>query len=338
MKGAALVVAVMLSMPVVVALFIRTVAATTPATSLPGDELVDVEPGVPAYQQRSALTGTVVASGSSTVGTLLNRVAESFTERNPGFRLDMTLGVSSTGAAALLAGKTAIGAMSRDMTPQEMAAFKSKFGYEPLCIPVAVGATAIYVNADNPLPSITTEQLRRIFGQGSGPAESGPPLQRWGSLGLADEWKDLPITIYGLGAERSSSQALSEQLLRGGPVSAATQLQRTESSAVQAVAADRAGVGYAALLFRSRAVRVLPIAGDDGIVYECNARNCASSRYPLASRRYVYVNKPPGKQLDPAAAEFLRFVLSREGQQIMIRSGIYPVPRAEIEQARRLLD
>jgi phosphate transport system substrate-binding protein len=271
-----------------------------------------------------------------TTATVLNRAAQSFRRLHPDFRLDLTESGSSASPPALIADRTRLAAMSREMTEGEVAAFTAKHGYPPTGIPVAQGAIAIFVHRDNPLSGLTRDDLRRVFSRSA--ASGRDPVDQWGELGLTGDWAKRSITLYGVGEALGETKLLRAWVMRDAHLSAAMLVQPTQSSAVQAVAADLSGIAYASLLFRCRAVRALPLAGEDGVFYPCDAPNCRADRYPLARKLLVYVNKPPGRAFDAPTAEFLKFVLCREGQQIMMDCGIFSLDLPEISRATRTLE
>ena len=153
----------------------------------------------------------------------------------------------------------------------------------------------------------------------------GEPIRTWGNLGLDGEWKDRPIALYGWERSRTPSVLFRELVLDDGEFCASLHPQPTSSSIVQAVGADPAGIGYASIFFRTRRTRPLPLEGLDGRMYTPSPDNCQGGKYPLARFLFVYANKSPSKPLDPLTAEFLRFVLSRQGQQVVCDGGNFPL-------------
>src|SRR5205814_521888 len=106
----------------------------------------------------------------------------------------------------------------------------------------------------------------------------------------------------------------------------------------QAVGADPAGIGYASIFFRTRRTRPVPLEGSDGRMYAPQPENCQGGKYPLARFLYLYANKSPSKPLDPAIREFLTFVLSRQGQQVVCEGGNFPLSAPVAATQNALLD
>jgi phosphate transport system substrate-binding protein len=221
------------------------------------------------------------------------------------------------------------------MSDVDVAAFTRKFGYAPTAVPFAQGGIAVFVCRDNPLAGLTMGQLRRVFARDAQP-DSGR-IDRWGELGLKTQWTDRRIELYELSTSHDDSAAFRQRVMRGAEFSASSRVQLTASSAVQAVAADPDGITFAPIFFRCNAVRALPLAGSDGQFYPCDGPHCRDGRYPLARPYFLYVNRRPDKPLDASMAEFLRFLLSRDGQQVMIDSGVFALPRDALERATSAL-
>jgi phosphate transport system substrate-binding protein len=308
---------------------------TTQAATQPGNDLVTgdddvVDDAIPPYHAGGSANGTIRGVGSSTSTMLLNRAADAFRQIEPNFRAEFTAGGSSTGPPALLAGTMSIITMSRQMSDEEIAAFTAKYHYAPTAVPIAEGAITIFVHHDNPVTSLSLGQLREIFTRERQP--NGKVIDQWGELGLAGEWSDRPIALYRMEDKRGETAIFRQRALGGADFSALAEAQLTASSTVQAVAADRGGIAFAPTFFRCREVRMVPLVGADGQPYLPNGPNCRDGRYPMAGEFYIYLNKAPGKALDAATAEFLRFVLSRDGQQTMIESGVFALSKSEVDR------
>jgi phosphate transport system substrate-binding protein len=110
------------------------------------------------------------------------------------------------------------------------------------------------------------------------------------------------------------------------------------SSVVQAVGSDPYALGYTGIGYRTSGVRVLPVGETAADFAEPSYENCIKGRYPLARFLVIYLNKQPGRPLDPATREFIRFIHSRDGQQVVLKDGYYPLPRSVIDQTRAQLE
>jgi phosphate transport system substrate-binding protein len=200
---------------------------------------------------------------------------------------------------------------------------------------VAADALAIFVEKGNPVPGLTLGQLDGIFSRTQ--RRGGSSIETWGQAGLTGEWADRPITLYGYDPEDGAYQSFLQEVLEGGAFRLSLRGQRGGSSIVQCVAAVPGSIGYASIFFACKRVRAVPIAGTDGRFYAPTAENVRSHRYPLSRFLFICVNKPPRQPLDGPAAEFLRFLLSREGQQIVIDGGNLSLDAATVKEGRRRL-
>jgi phosphate transport system substrate-binding protein len=165
----------------------------------------------------------------------------------------------------------------------------------------------------------------------------GNSIETWGQAGLTGEWADRPITLYGYSPEDGAHQIFQQQVLDGGQFRLSLLVLGGGSSIVQGVAADPGAIGYASIFFTCKRVHPVPIAGADGRLYAPTAENVRGHRYPLSRFLYICVNKPPGQPLGGPAAEFLRFLLSREGQQIVAADGNIPLDAATVDEGRQAL-
>ena len=283
----------------------------------------DVLDGPRPYVTVEGLSGKITSIGASTTTNVVARAAAEFRRIYPDVTLEVTAGLTSIGPPALLEGKADIVPMSRPLTAREVRDFTEKFGYPPAEIKIAADALAIYVEKRNPLPGLTVQQLAAIFSRL--PRADGSWIQTWDQVGLTGEWATRPIALYGYGDEDGVSQIFRQQVLGGGEFRLSMKVQPVGSSITQAVAADPSGIGCASIFFASKRVRAVPLAGADGRFYAANPQNVRSRDYPLSRFHYVYVNKPPIRPLSGPAAEFIRFLLSREGQQVVAAGGNIPL-------------
>lgn len=290
---------------------------------------------LPAYQPASGLSGKVTSIGDSTTTNLVARVAAEFRRMYPDVTVHATASLTSIGPSALLEGRADIVPMSRPLTPEEIQEFVAKYGYPPTEIKVAADALAIYVEKRNPVPGLTLGQLDSIFSRTQ--HRGGSSIENWGQLGLAGEWTDRQITLYGYGPDDGAHQIFQQQVLDGGAFRLSLRVEGGGSSIVQGVAADPGAIGFASIFFACKRVRAIPLAGADGRFYVPTEENVRSHRYPLNRFLYICVNKPPRQPLDGPAAEFLRFLLSRDGQQIVAAGGNIPLDAATAEQGRSTL-
>jgi phosphate transport system substrate-binding protein len=298
------------------------------STRIVSDEL-------PPYEPVKDLKGKITSIGTSTTTNLVARGAAEFRRMYPGVTLQVTASPISIGPAALLEGRADLVPMSRPLTPEEIQAFAAKYGYPPTEIKVAADALAIYVEKGNPVPGLTLGQLEGIFSQTYRPGVSS--IETWGQAGLTAEWADRRITLYGYGPDDGACQIFQQRAINGGVFRLSMRVEGGGSSIVQGVAADPGAIGFASVFYACKRVRVVPLAGADGQFYAPTEENVRSQKYPLIRFLNICVNRQPGQPLRGPTAEYLRFLLSRDGQQIVADGGNIPLDAATVEQGRRAL-
>jgi phosphate transport system substrate-binding protein len=311
----------------------RAAATTVLPATRPGADTADILSGaLPHYEPLASLSGNITSIGDATTTNLAARAITEFRRIYPGVTHNATAGLTSIGAAALLAGKADIVPMSRPLTPAEIAPFQKKYGYAPTEINIAADALAIYVDKRNPLPSLTLQQLDGIFSRTQ--RRGGKPIETWGDAGLSGDWATRPIMLFGYGPGDGVHQTFRQLVLEGGEFRPSLRYQPAGSSIVQGVAADPEAIGCASLFYASRRVRAVPVAGTDGEFYAPTAENVRSHKYPLTRFLTICVNKPPDRPLPPATAEFVRFLISAEGQQLIVAGGHVRLDAATAAQGR----
>lgn len=299
----------------------RGAVASHQPNRAPGRQLADAD--LPAYNKTRDVSGSIRAIGGSTVSGLLDAWAASFTSVQPRATLAATDDGSGAAAEALIAGSTDLAVISRPLTTEEVESFRSKHGHDPLRLSVAVDALAVFVHKSNPVESLTLEQLDSIFSASR--RRGGEPLTTWGQLGLSGEWQSRPIRVYGFGGIGTGHSLFRDTVMRGGDFVASLNAEPGSSAIVNAVGTYREGIGFASQYFATARTRAVPLVGTDGRAYAPDAESCRTGVYPLARDIYIYVNRKPGSPLPPHVAEFLTFILSRQGQQAVLDTGMFPI-------------
>ena len=288
-----------------------------------------VDPEIPAYESTTGITGKLNSVGSDTLNNLMAFWTEGFKKVYPSVVTQVEGKGSSTAPPALIEGTAQLGPMSREMKSTEIDEFEKKFGYKPTAIPVAIDALAIYVHKDNPVKGLTLQQVDAILS--STYKRGGKPIGTWGEAGLA-EWGGKAISLYGRNSASGTYGFVKKLVLDKGDYKATVKEQPGSSAVVQGVATDLAGLGYSGIGYKTSGVRAIPLGEEDGQYFEPNVENCLSGEYPLARFLYVYVNKKPDAPLDKLTQEFINFVLSKEGQEIVAKDGYYPLPASVVKQ------
>jgi phosphate transport system substrate-binding protein len=291
-----------------------------------GAQAVQVDPATPAYAKGGSVSGNLSAVGSDTMNNLMTYWGESFARMYPTVRIQVEGKGSSTAPPALLAGTAQMGPMSREMKPEEMDAIEKKYGYKPIVIRAAVDTIGVYVNKDNPVKSLSLPEVDAIF---SKTRKAGFPtdVTTWGQLGLKGEWANKAISIYGRNSASGTYGFFKEHVLAKGDYRDTVKEQPGSASVVQGVSEDLYGIGYSGIGYRTSGVRALPLAAKVGAAaMEATYENALSKAYPLSRYLYIYILRDPRKPVDPLVKEFMKLVLSREGQEIVVKDGFLPLP------------
>lgn len=295
-----------------------------------------LDEALPAYEPTQWLEAQAVTSvGSDTMNNLMSLWTEAFQAYHPGLSAQISGAGSSTAPPALTEGTALFGAMSRRMTSGELQAFEARFGYRPLAFRVAVDALAVFVHKDNPLPGLSLSALDAIFSvaRRCGARQSA---ERWGDLGLEGPWHTRRLQRFGRNAVSGTYGYFKASALCNGDFRSDVNEQPGSASVVQAVSRTPTGIGYSGMGFQTSEIRPLPLARREGERFvAATAANAIAGSYPLSRYLYLYLNHPPGTTFAPLQREFLRFVLSREGQGLVLRDGYVPLP-AKVAARERL--
>ncbi|HET9490961.1 MAG TPA: phosphate ABC transporter substrate-binding protein [Methylomirabilota bacterium] len=285
-----------------------------------------LDPALVVYKASSGVSGNVNSIGSDTLNNLMTLWAETFNKFYPNVKIQIEGKGSATAPPALIAGTAQLGPMSRPMKGTEIDQFEKRFGYKPVAVRVAVDALAVYVNKDNPIKCMTMAQVDAVFSKSRryGYRED---IKTWRQLGLTGEWASRPLSIYGRNSASGTYGFFKEHALKNGDYKDEVKEQPGSASVVQGVTVDRYGIGYSGIGYATAGVRAVPLAAKEGgKCFDAVPDNAYSGDFPLSRFLYVYVNRAPGKTLDPITREYLRLVLSREGQEVVIKDGYFPIP------------
>jgi phosphate transport system substrate-binding protein len=286
---------------------------------------VELDSRFQPYKPVSGVSGSLKSIGSDSLNNLMTLWAEDFRKIYPSVQIEIEGKGSSTAPPALVAGTAQFGPMSRPMRAAEIDAFEQKYGYKPTAIRVSVDTLAVYVHKDNPLQCLSLGQLDAIFSKtrNSGAPES---IETWGQLGLTGEFAEKPISLFGRNSASGTYGYFKEAALANGDYKDTVKEQPGSSAVVQGVAADKFAIGYSGIGYKTADVRAIPVSGRDGQCVEPTPDNAYSGLYPITRFMYVYINKNPSASLPPVQVEFVKFLLSKDGQDDVHKDGYYPMP------------
>ena len=340
-------------------------------------EALRVDVGLPGYQRAAGVVGNLNSVGSDTLNNLMTFWAEGFARLYPNIKVQVEGKGSSTAPPALIAGAAQLGPMSRAMKASEMDAFEKKYGYKPTAIAVALDALSVYVNKDNPISSLSLEQVDAIFSS-TRACGAKDAITTWAQLGLA--WT-APMSLYGRNSASGTYGYFKEHALCKGDFRDSVKEQPGSATVVEGVTNDRFAIGYSGMGYLTAGVRAVPLIplggaqprhwatasgrgphgsavslggrdvapiGDVGEgatgsargapPYEATPDNVYAGIYPLSRYLYIYINKAPGKGPDPLVKQFLLYVLSQEGQAVVIKDGFIPLVNEIADVERKKLE
>ncbi|MDO9620049.1 MAG: phosphate ABC transporter substrate-binding protein PstS family protein [Pseudomonas sp.] len=289
-----------------------------------------VDPALPSYTKTSGVSGNLSSVGSDSLANLMTLWAEEFKKEYPNVNIQIQAAGSSTAPPALTEGTANLGPMSRPMKDAEIQAFEEKYGYKPTAVPVAIDALAVFVHKDNPIKSLDMAQIDGIFSATR--LCGGSNIKTWGDVGLTGEWADKPIQLFGRNSVSGTYGYFKETALCKGDFKANVNEQPGSASVVQSISSTINAIGYSGIGYKTSSVRAVPLAKKGGEAFEANEENALAGKFPLARFFYVYVNKAPNKPLSPLDAEFVKLVLSKQGQDVVVKDGYIPLPKKVIDK------
>jgi phosphate transport system substrate-binding protein len=290
-----------------------------------------VDPALKAYKKVDGISGNLNSVGSDTLNNLMTLWAEAFKKQYPNVNIQIEGKGSSTAPPALTAGSSQLGPMSREMKGGEISAFEKKYNYKPTQLRVALDALAVYVHKDCPLDELTMEQVDAIFSK-SRKRGLKDDITTWDQIGVTGAWAGKPISLYGRNSASGTYGFYKEVALKNGDFKDTVKEQPGSASVVMGVAGDKFAMGYSGcgyIISSVKMLRLAPKAGQPAV--PGTKENVYSESYPLWRFLYVYVNRAPGKELSPLLREFSTLLLTKEGQEVVVKDGFYPLPAAVAE-------
>lgn len=290
-----------------------------------------VDAGIPDYQKASGIAGNLSSVGSDTLANLMTLWAEEFSRQYPTVNVQIQAAGSSTAPPALTEGTSNLGPMSREMKDDELEAFEDKHGYKPTAVPVAIDALAVMVNKDNPIKGLTIPQVDAIFSSTLNCGYAND-IETWGDAGVA-VWGSKSIQLYGRNSVSGTYGYFKENALCKGDFKSNVNEQPGSASVVQSVTTSKNGIGYSGMGYTTSGVRMVPLAKKEGEPFIVpTIENAINGTYPLTRYLYVYVNKKPNAPLPPLENEFMKMILSKAGQEVVIKDGYIPLPAGVVKK------
>ncbi len=310
---------------------------------------------LPHYKPEQKASQVIRSWGSEEMAGLMKLWEQGFHQFQPELQFADSLKGNETAQAALYTEVADLALMGREILPLEWYPLFRRKHHFPLEITVATGsydvanktfALAVFVNKDNPLSKLTLKQLDGIFGeQRSGGWDNqiqwhselargaDQNIRTWGQLGLMGEWVDKPIHVYGYpnslwgpsDVAPGAAQFFRNRVMGGADKwnSELIEFARGEEI-IEALSKDRYGIAYAGMPYQTALVKPIALAAVEGGNFIAPTKaNIGNRTYLLTRSIYIFIDRDPNRSVDPKVKEFLRYILSREGQQAVAREGGY---------------
>ncbi len=322
--------------------------------TLPVREILrpEVDAALPAYQPTPGLMiNRAFRVGSSDIMPgLVEGWTAAFRKFHSGFQLEIARPLAgSLGAVELIKGNLDFVFVSRELRPGDVSGFHDKFGYDPFSVPVSGGswrhfgfldAVPIIVHSDNPVQHLSFAQIDAAFSATR--HRGGKAVAMWGDLGLTGAWARRPVHFYGIKPWNGFEEFMRQRVLsvpgKRGEWRGDMRFDDTFFNLARRVSTDPLALGYTGLSAVDSAVKIVPISvGDAGPWVSPSYEAVAKADYPLSRVTYLNANVAPGKAADPALAEFIRFILSKDGQAVVREQGVFLPLRAPQAGASRAM-
>ncbi|OPX55668.1 phosphate ABC transporter substrate-binding protein, PhoT family [Oceanospirillum multiglobuliferum] len=316
---------------------VSIVAASTLTAGI-ANAAAELDPKLPTYEKSSGVSGNLSSVGSDTLANLMTLWAEEYKRAYPNVNIQIQAAGSSTAPPALTEGTANLGPMSRKMKDKELEAFENKHGYKPVAVPVAIDALAVFVHKDNPIQGMSIDQVDAIF---SSTRKCGlaQDVSTWGDIGLTGSWQNRTVQLFGRNSVSGTYGYFKSKALCKGDFKNSVNEQPGSASVVQSVSTSVNAIGYSGIGYKTSSVRAIPLAKKAGQPFvEASPENAVSGKYPLSRFLYVYINKKPNQPLQPLEREFIKMVMSKQGQEVVVKDGYIPLPHSVVEKTLQALD
>ncbi|QDU40299.1 PBP superfamily domain protein [Maioricimonas rarisocia] len=302
---------------------VAAAAATLVGQTASAQQILD--PSLPVYRPVDKLSGTLTLVGSDTMSHVAATWADSFRRFYPDVEVDIQVRGSINAVPSVIAGEASFGLLSRRITEAEVTEFGKKFGHPPTLLTPTLEPIAVYVHKDNPIESLSLQQIDAIF---SSTVQRGAakPAKTWGDVGVTGPWASKPITTVGRTDTTGSQVFFKESVLLGGEFRADLVQQKSNLDLVKSVAGDPQAVGFAGVTYVLPGVKPVPVTiGEGQPAYSPLSIEGIAGQYALVRPLQLVVNHPPQSDLTPLQSEFIKYVFSRMGQEDVLKSGFRPI-------------
>lgn len=285
-----------------------------------------VSTNLPHYQPVVSIKGPVDIPCTDTLPEVGDEWTRGFRKYHAESNLIFRYKPSGEAVKQLLDGSAPLVILARELSSAEMKAFRDKYGYMPMRMPVGMDANIVFVNKANPIASITMEQLDAIYSK-TRKGGAKEPAVVWGDLGIRGELAKRRIDAFSRPEGSAVRASFGTLALMQGEFRDGLQERDDYPSLAEAVTTDAASIGYGPLICWYSTNKILPVVPYDGTEARYPTQEMVtSSRYPMTRLFYAYLNRAPGDAVPKPINEVLHLILTQEGQNEVADGGLLPAP------------
>lgn len=286
------------------------------------------------YKKVSDVYGTIKVSGSSTMSNLMSIWCSGFSDVYHNTNCMVESFGSRTAPQDLEKGNIDIGAMSEPMSSKDRQDFKNIYGYEPLEIKVAIDMIAVLVNIENPINCITIDKLDGIYSN-TYSCQGSTDITTWGDLNPDGEWKNTPIKAYGKTPLSGTYDVFKKIALCNGNYNNSITEMASSRDIVDFVSQDVYSIGYSGVGYQTSGVKAVNVGKSMHNCYPPKSEFALSKQYPFTRNLYLYLKEDPSKGMKKLTREFLKYILSKDGQESVLEAGFTILPASIINHERK---
>jgi len=288
------------------------------------------------YKKTSGIYGTIKVSGSTTMSNLMSLWCKGFSD----IYHDTNCIVESFGSRKvptdLVDGKIDIGMMSEPMSGNDIVDFKNAYGYDPTDIKVAINMIVVLVNRENPIDCITIDELDGIYSN-TYQCQGATDISTWGSLNLEGKWQNASIVPYGRTSLSGTYDVFRSLALCDGNYKNSVKEMASSRDIVDFVSKDINSIGYCSAGYLTSGVKTVKVGKSKDNCYPPKPEFAISKQYPFTRNLYIYPRENPSKDMEKIIKEFLKYILSKDGQEAVFEAGLINLPADVISSESKKL-
>ncbi len=286
------------------------------------------------YKKVNNVYGTIKIAGSTTMGNLVSLWCKGFSDIYHNTNCIVESFGSRKAPQDLEEGKIDIGTMSELMSSKDRQDFKNIYGYEPVDIKVAIDMIAVLVNIENPINCMTIDELDGVYSN-TYLCQRSTDITTWGDLNQVGEWKNTPIKVYGKTPASGTYDVFRKIALCNGDYKNSITKLASSRDIVDFVSRDASSIGYSGVGLLTSGVKAVNIGKSRHNCYPPKSEFALSKQYPFTRNLYLYPRENPSKSMKTLTKEFLKYILSKDGQEAVLKAGLTTLPASILKEERK---